>query len=62
MLWPRAAEKSGNWHRGVVDAADRITTKWHKGEAEKKAGYASQQRTQRAPTKEIWGGAAMIQL
>ena len=21
MLWPRAAKKSGNWHRGIVDAA-----------------------------------------
>ena len=35
MLWPRAAKKSGNWHRGIVDAADRFVTRWHRGEAEK---------------------------
>ena len=22
MLWPRAAKKSRDWHRGIVDAAD----------------------------------------
>ena len=27
VLWPRAAKKSGNWHRGVVDAADRFMTR-----------------------------------
>ena len=26
---------NGNWHRGVVDAADRFTTRWHRGGAEK---------------------------
>ena len=35
MLWPRAAEKSGNWHRGIADAADRFIKRWHRGEAEK---------------------------
>ena len=35
MLWPRAAKESGNWHRGIVDAADRFTTRWHRVEAEK---------------------------
>ena len=36
VLWPRAAKKSGKWYyRGVVDAADRFMTRWHKGEAEK---------------------------
>ena len=35
LLWPRAAKKSGKWCRGVVDAADRFMTRWHKGEAEK---------------------------
>ena len=34
MLWPRAS-KSGNWHKGTVDAADRFMTRWHRGEAEK---------------------------
>ena len=34
MLWPRAA-KSGNWHRGIVDAADRFIKRQHRGEAEK---------------------------
>ena len=24
VLWPRAAKKSGKWHRGIVDAADRF--------------------------------------
>ena len=32
VLWPRAAKKSGNWHRGIVDAADRLMTRWHRGE------------------------------
>ena len=35
VLWPRAAKKSGNWHLGIVDAADRFMTRWHRGEAEK---------------------------
>ena len=35
VLWPRAAKKSGNWHRGIIDAADRFGTRWHRGEAEK---------------------------
>ena len=34
VLWPRAAKKSGNWHRGI-DAAGRFMTRWHRGEAEK---------------------------
>ena len=29
------AEKSGNWYRGVVDAAARFITKWHRTEADK---------------------------
>ena len=33
--WPRAAKKSGSWHRGIVDAADHFMTRWHRGEAEK---------------------------
>ena len=32
-LWPRAATKSGNWHRGIVDAAYRFMTIWHRSEA-----------------------------
>ena len=24
-----------NWHRGIVDAADRFMTRWHRGQAEK---------------------------
>ena len=56
MLWPRAAKKNGNWHRGIVDAADRFMMRWHRGEAEG-AGNASQQRTPRAATKGT-GGAA----
>ena len=35
VLWPRAAKNSGNWHRGIVDAADGFMTRWHRGEAEK---------------------------
>ena len=35
VLWPRAAEKSGKWCLGVVEAADRLMKRWHKGEAEK---------------------------
>ena len=35
MLWPRTANKSGKWYRGVVDAADRLMTRCHRGEAEK---------------------------
>ena len=35
VLWPRAAKKGGSWHRGVVDAADRFMTRWHRGEVEK---------------------------
>ena len=35
VLWPRAAKKSGNWHRGIVDAADRFMTRWHRDEVEK---------------------------
>ena len=34
VLWPRAAKKSESWHRGVVDAADRFMTTWHRDEAE----------------------------
>ena len=29
------AEKSGNWHRRIVDAADRFMKRWHTGAAEK---------------------------
>ena len=32
VLWPRAAKKSGNWYRGVVDATDRFTRTCHRGE------------------------------
>ena len=28
-------KKSRNWYRGVVDAADRFITKWHRTEADK---------------------------
>ena len=35
MLWPTAAKKIGNWHRGIVDAADRFMKRWHRGKAEK---------------------------
>eukprot|EP00904_Undaria_pinnatifida_P004437 jgi/Undpi1/13995/HiC_scaffold_9.g03646.m1 len=35
VLWPSATKKSGNWHRGIVDAADRFMTRRHRGEAEK---------------------------
>ena len=34
VRWSRAV-KSPNWYRGVVDAADRFMTKWHRGEADK---------------------------
>ena len=34
VLWPRAAQKRRNWHRGVVDEADRFMARWHRGEAE----------------------------
>ena len=33
VLWPRAGKKTGNWHRGVVYAADRLMTRWPRGEA-----------------------------
>ena len=36
VLWPRAAKSSGNWHRGIVDAADRFMKMWHRGEAEQR--------------------------
>ena len=35
-VWPRAAKKSGNWHPGIVDAAGRFMTRWHRGEVEKR--------------------------
>ena len=35
MPWPWVAKKSGNWHGGIVDAADRFMARWHRGEAEK---------------------------
>ena len=31
----RAAKRSGNWYRGVVDTADRFMAKWHRVETEK---------------------------
>ena len=34
-LWSRAAKKSGNWYRGVVDAAGRFMMKWHRTETDK---------------------------
>ena len=27
VLQPRAAKKNGNWHRGIIDAADRFITR-----------------------------------
>ena len=35
VLWPRAAKNRGNWHRGIVTAADRFMTRWHGGEGDK---------------------------
>ena len=35
VLWPRATKKNRNWHRGIVAAAYRFMTRWHRGEAEK---------------------------
>ena len=37
MPWPRAAKlipMSGNLRRGIVEAADRFMTRWHRGEEE----------------------------
>ena len=34
VLWPRSAKNGRNWHRGIVDAADRFMTRRHRGEAE----------------------------
>ena len=36
LLSPRAAKKSGDWHREIVNAADRFMTRWHRGEAEER--------------------------
>ena len=56
VLWPKAAKKSGNWHRGIVDAADRFIVNWHRGGAEK-SWPRLKQRTPRAATKRNqWDG------
>ena len=34
MLWPTAAKKGRKWYRGVVEAAARFMTRWHRDEAE----------------------------
>ena len=56
--------KSGNWHRGILDAADRFMTSWHRGEAERADGNASRQRAPSAATKGNRGdggeGAAVL--
>ena len=33
VLWPRAAKKSGEWNRGVVEAADCFVARWHRDKA-----------------------------
>ena len=32
---PRAAEKSGKWYRGVVEATDCFMARWHRNEAQR---------------------------
>ena len=34
-VWPGAAKKCENWHRGIVDTADRFMTRWYRAEAKK---------------------------
>ena len=47
-LKPGAFQNSGNWHRGIVDAEDRLMTRWHRGDPEKSW----------QPPRETEGGAA----
>ena len=52
MLWPRAAKKSGNWHRGIVDAVDRVMMEWRRGEAEKELATPHSRRRQEQQPRE----------
>ena len=54
VLWPRAA-KSGKWYRGVVDAADRFMTRWHKGEAEKSWRRHAAENAKNGDKGKTWG-------
>ena len=29
VLWVHAAKKAGKWHRGVLEAAERVMARWH---------------------------------
>ena len=42
---------SGNWLRGIVDAADRFMARWHRGEAEKSWLRLTAEDAKRAATK-----------
>ena len=56
VLWPRAAKKNGNWHRGIVGEADRFMTRWHRGEAEKSWQRLTEEEARRSSTQGAPGG------
>ena len=31
-LWQVAAKKAGKWYRGILEAAERFTVRWHENE------------------------------
>ena len=59
-------QKSGTWYRGVVDAADRFITRWHRGEAEKRwlrhAAEDAKSSDKEKPGGRVGGAAVLIQL
>ena len=61
MLWPRAAKKSGNWHWGTVDAADRFIARRHRGEAEKSWQHRQEQQPRETGGAGGGGAAVLIQ-
>ena len=56
MLWSRAAKERTSWYRGVVDAAGRFMTKWHKTEADESWPIRSTVDTKNSNKRKLEGG------
>ena len=63
LLWPTAARKSGEWHGGVVEVADCVMARRHRGEPEKSWLRHTAEAAKSGGKKEgEWGAAVLIPL
>ena len=60
LLWVHAAKKEGKWYRGILDAAERLMTRWHV-EEEKKSSEPRAARMRDAQSRKGGGWVGEVE-